>query len=611
MKTTHPPGLRTLFFTEMWERFSYYGMRAILQLFMLAPIAAGGMGLPKSESGPIYAMYTSLVYLMSIPGGWLADNILGQKRSVFWGGVVIMTGHILLAMHGTGTFFAGLGCVILGTGLLKPNISAIVGQLYEPKDTRREAGFSFFYMGINLGAFLAPLVCGWLAQSPTWRQQLESWGLDPRNSWHWGFGAAAVGMFLGLVQYVATGRNLGTAGSEPAPIRDAADAAGRKRTLWIGATVFVLFGLGAFVLARTRPDLVTKSNVNTAYTILLFLVVVLFFMRLFMAGNWTPGERNRLVVIAVLFAGAAIFWGVFEQAGSTLTIFADETTRNAAFGMQFPSSWWQSLNAVLIIVLAPVFAWLWPALGPRNPSYPTKFGIGLAFVGLGFLVLVGGANQWTKIWSDYLATNKDKIVALAKEYEVDVPKNPDDIRVGVVSEIVANAEAKVESQVWKAYETKSFDEIRTIAARHGLTLAEGQLSLANASAAIAAAKTNLHDQLLPKWERISWIWLFLCYLLHTIGELCLSPVGLAAMTRLAPARVVGLMMGVWFLASSVGNFLGGSVAGYYDRFELPTLLTAVAGSAFAMAVVMFILVRPIRRMLAVAEAEGATRAGGH
>jgi proton-dependent oligopeptide transporter, POT family len=172
MPTRHPPGLRTLFFTEMWERFSYYGMRAILTLFMLAPVAAGGMGLSKGDSGVVYAMYTSLVYLMSIPGGWLADQILGQRKAVLWGGIVIMTGHILLALHGTATFYAGLGCVILGTGLLKPNISAIVGQLYDRKDIRREAGFSIFYMGINLGAFLAPLACGWLAQSPAWQQRL-------------------------------------------------------------------------------------------------------------------------------------------------------------------------------------------------------------------------------------------------------------------------------------------------------------------------------------------------------------------------------------------------------------------------------------------------------
>jgi POT family proton-dependent oligopeptide transporter len=603
MPSKHPPGLRTLFFTEMWERFSYYGMRAILTLFMLAPIAAGGMGLPKGEAGTIYAMYTSLVYLLSIPGGWLADNVLGQRRSVLYGGIVIMIGHILLAMHGTATFYAGLGCVILGTGLLKPNISAIVGQLYDQKDTRREAGFSIFYMGINIGAFIAPIVCGHLlAQSPSFQHRLESWGLDPRDSWHWGFGAAAVGMFLGLVQYVLTGRRLGDAGARPAPPRDAAEAVRRQRVLVIGVVAFA----GLVVAVAVVPEFL-KSN----FKWILLGIVIVFFTRLFTAGNWTRGERNRLVVISVLFAGAAIFWGVFEQAGSTLTIFADESTRNVIFGYQFASAAWQSLNAVLIVLLAPLFSWLWVALGPRNPSYPTKFGVGLAFVGLGFLVLVIGARQWTGIWGDYVAGNKAAIVAAAKEYDVKTPENPDDIRVGVVSEILANARSRLQDGLLRDFADKNWPSIRSAADRYEVSLGEGEITLGDVTQVIKTGKEKIGAELLPPWERVSLIWLFLCYLLHTIGELCLSPVGLAAMTRLAPARVVGLMMGVWFLASSVGNFLGGSVAGYYDRFDLPTLLTAVATSAFAMAVLMFILVMPIRRMMAVAEAEGPRGAEGH
>jgi amino acid/peptide:H+ symporter len=556
-------------------------------------------------------MYTSFVYLMSIPGGWLADNILGQRKAVFYGGVVIMTGHILLAMHGTLTFYAGLGCVILGTGLLKPNISAVVGQLYEPTDARREAGFSIFYMGINLGAFLSPIVCGWLAQSSTWRHTLEGWGLDPRDSWHWGFGAAAVGMALGLVQFVLTGKRLGTAGLNPAPVRDAADAARRRKTLQIGVTAVLAIVAALVGIALTRSEWLSKSNINTGYTVLLFTVVILFFWRLFGAGQWTRGERNRLITISVLFAGAAIFWGVFEQAGSTLTIFADESTHNAAFGFAFPSSWWQSLNAVLIIALAPFFSWLWISLGDRNPSYPTKFGIGLAFVGLGFLALVGGAKQWTGIWSDYLARNKPAIIAAAKEYKVDLPEDTDKIRVGAVDEIFANAKARAEEGLWKDFGDKNWPAIQAMAQKYQVSLGEGEISVGDVSAVVAAAKEKVEHEILPHWERVSWIWLFLCYLLHTIGELCLSPVGLAAMTRLAPARVVGLMMGVWFLASSVGNFLGGSAAGYYDKFELPTLLTLVASSAFVMALIMFALVLPIRKMLAVSEAEGARSAGGH
>jgi POT family proton-dependent oligopeptide transporter len=272
----HPRGLSTLFFTEMWERFSYYGMRAILTLFMLAAVETGGLGMDKSVQGPIYGMYTSLVFLMAIPGGWLADNILGQRRSVLYGGVVIMIGHVFLAIHGFGlvTFFAGLGFIIIGTGLLKPNISAIVGQLYSSEDRRRDSGFSIFYMGINLGAFLAPLFCSFLAQSPTWREVLINWGLDPKNSWHWGFGLAAVGMFLGLVQYVWSGRHLGSAGLHPAPARNAAEAASRKRTLAIGITLFVAVAVGVAVLSQVRPDLLTTGTVNTAYQILLAVVVI-------------------------------------------------------------------------------------------------------------------------------------------------------------------------------------------------------------------------------------------------------------------------------------------------------------------------------------------------
>ncbi len=606
----HPRGLKTLFFTEMWERFSYYGMRAILQLFMLAPIAAGGLGLPKSESGPIYAMYTSLVYLMCIPGGWLADNILGQRGSVFAGGFVIMIGHVLLAMHGMPTFYAGLGCVIIGTGLLKPNISAIVGQLYAEKDTRREAGFSIFYMGINIGAFTAPFVCGFLAQKPWWRAQLESWGLDPRNSWHWGFGAAAVGMFFGLLQYLLTGRNLGTAGLRPTPAKSESDARQRKRTLAIGSLSFLAIAIAVTLLGIMRPELLTRGNIDGAYQVLLVLVVVAFFGRLFTAGSWTRMERNRLVVITILFVGASIFWGVFEQAGSTLTIFADESTRNVVFGYEFPSSWWQAVNAAFIVLLTPFFTWMWNALGKRNPSYPTKFGIGLTFAGLGFLWLVGGARQWTTIWSDYVAKNRDAIVAAGAKYGVEV-HTEGEVRVAAVSEILAEARKQIEEELWKEYGAKDWQPIRETASKYAVELGTGEIGLSQITRVIDTAKVKIGEELFPAWERVSFIWLLVVYLLHTIGELFLSPVGLAAMTRLAPARVVGLMMGVWFLATSLGNYMGGSVSGYYDRFDLPTLLTMVAVSAFVMAGIMFALVRPIRRMLTETQVESGAAPSGH
>lgn len=542
----HPRGLYTLFFTEMWERFSYYGMRAILTLFMLSPVAEGGLGFGKEVAGPIYAMYTSLVFLMSIPGGWIADNLLGQRKSVLYGGIVIMAGHILLAMHGMAFFYAGLGCVILGTGLLKPNISAIVGQLYEEKDNRRDSGFSIFYMGINLGAFTAPLVCGFLAQHQWFRELLASWGMDPRNSWHWGFGAAAVGMFFGLVQYLVTGHHLGDAGIRPAPEKGPEDRANRRRTFIIGLVVFALLAAIVAGIGIMRPGVLNNANINFAYQVLLFAVVFGFFGRLFFAGSWTRSERNRLYVIAILFVAAAVFWGVFEQAGSTLTIFAEESTENSLLGRGFASSWWQSVNAILVVLLAPLFSWLWIALGKHNPSYGTKFGVGLLFVGLGFLWLVLGARIFTESWQDYVTRNREPIVAAAKEYNVELDEK---IEVTRVNEIIVNARAK------------------------GV------------------------EDVLPDWNRVGIHWLFGVYLLHTIGELCLSPVGLSAMTKLAPARVVGQMMGVWFLAASIGNYLGGTVASYYERLPLPTLLLVVAGSAFVMAAVMFMLVPPIKRWI--------------
>lgn len=491
-----PRGLSTLFFTEMWERFSYYGMRAILMLFMTTAVAKGGLGFGPEQAAPIYAIYTSMVYLAAVPGGWLADNLLGQRRAVLYGGMIIMLGHVLLAMHGLQFFYAGLCCVVIGTGLLKPNISVIVGALYDQEDKRRDAGFSIFYMGINIGAFSAPLVCGWLAQSGKFKSILAGLGFAPENSWHWGFGAAAVGMFFGLLQYVLTSRHLGNAGelSARALDPDAQRNARQRLKLWGSGFFLVLLAIAGVLMSW--PHLATSQNIKGGFSIVLFGVVVTFFGKLLLDASFTKAERARLLTILVLFCGASIFWGIFEQAGSTLTLFAERSTRNEIFGVAFPSSFWQSTNAALLVLFAPVFVWLWQALKERDPSVPAKFGWGIFFTGLGFAVLAVGARE-----------------------------------------------------------------------------AMGS-------------------------ERVSPMWLFSVYVLHTIGELCLSPVGLSSMTKLAPARVVSLMMGVWFLAAAVGNFLGGSVSGYYEKFTLPTLFALVATSGFVMSAFMFALVRPIKRMLA-------------
>jgi POT family proton-dependent oligopeptide transporter len=495
----HPRGLATLFFTELWERFSYYGMRALLILFMTAPIAAGGLGFDTGKAGIIYGTYVGMVYFTALPGGWLADRFLGQRRATLYGGVLIMLGHICLAVPSLATFYAGLVLIITGTGLLKPNISVMVGQLYDQEDHRRDAGFSIFYMGINLGAFFSPLVCGWLAQSDQFRGVLERAGIAPESAWHWGFGMAAIGMFFGLLQYLAGWKYLGDAGMQPGGAGDAATREQNRRTLTRGflALAVALALLAGLVMAGMVR--VTPEGVGNAVGIALLVVTLAFFGRLFTSGDWTDAERKRLVTIAVLFVASVIFWAVYEQAGSTLNLFADRNTHNRIFGRAFPAAWYQSLPPIYVILLAPLFAWLWVRLGDREPSSPAKFVLGLVFVGLGFVILVPAAG-------------------------------------------------------------------------------------------LAASGV-----------KVSPLWLMLTYLLHVIGEVCLSPVGLSATTKLAPARVVGLMMGAWFLSLAVGNYLGGLAAAQYEAISLPALFGGIGGFAILAGVVLALLVKPISRMLARAD----------
>ena len=491
----HPRGLSTLFFTEMWERFSYYGMRGFLILYIAAPAAVGGMGLDTAAAAAIYGTYTSMVYLVSLPGGWIADRLIGQRRAVMYGGILIAAGHFSLAVPTVTMFYVGLTVIVLGTGLLKPNISVIVGQLYSQQDLRRDAAFSLFYMGINMGAFFGPVVTGFLAQSETFRSMIAGWGLDPNSAWHWGFGAAGVGMTLGVVQYVLGSRHLGSAGLHPAPAASPREAASLKQAalIWIGGGMLVLMALGIAIATGMLP--VTPEQVTGAYAYVLLAVTLVFFGWLFFAGSWTPIERKRLYIIGVFFIAAALFWSVFEQAGSTLNLFADRSTSNVIFGYQFPSSWWQSVNALLIFALAPVFAWIWLTWGVNQPASPTKFSLGLIAVGLGFVVLIPAA------------------------------------------------------------------------------------------------------QMASGGAQVGVIWLFLVYVIHTLGELCLSPVGLSSMTKLAPTKIVSLMMGVWFLGASVGNFLGGQAASFYESMPLPQLLGAVALLPIAAGIAMLIFRKPLTELM--------------
>jgi len=442
----HPTGLSTLFFTELWERFSYYGMRALLVLFMVDTVSSGGMGLDDKTASAIYGLYTAFVYLAALPGGWIADRLLGAQRAVWVGGLVIAAGHFTLAIPSTAAFFIGLVLVVIGTGLLKPNVSAIVGQLYPEGGARRDAGFTIFYMGINMGAFLGPLICGYLGEEV---------------NWHAGFGAAGVGMLFGVFQYRFSANRLGEAGLHSSAPK--VDSAGMDKAWYpvIGGCLIVVLVVALGLTGTLKFNALALAQ-NTTFVIV--GLAFAFFVYIFAFGKLTPTERNHTLVIVVLFITSAVFWSGFEQAGSSLNLFADRHTDRMVFGFEIPASWFQSLNPFYIVVLAPVFATVWVKLARRqlDPSMPGKFAIGLLILGLGFLVMVVAA----------------KIVVAG-------------------------------------------------------------------------------NQAAPYW-------LILTYLLHTMGELCLSPVGLSSVTKLAPKRFVGQMMGIWFLATSLGNLLAGLMAGRFN-----------------------------------------------
>ncbi len=501
----HPRGLSTLFFTEMWERFSYYGMKAFLMIFMVTPVDRGGLGFDAAKAGLVYGMYTSCVYLMSVPGGWIADRFLGLRRAVFIGGVLIMCGHIVLALPIDAGFYVGLAFVVLGTGLLKPNISAIVGRLYGDKDPRRDSGYSIYYMGINLGAFLAPLACGFLAQSTQFRGWLADAGIDPNAAWHFGFGAAAVGMAFGVVQYLRGARYLGDAGKDPVTPANAREASQNKSILIavLAAVVGLPILLGVLDTSGVIP-------LDKSFSLFLVLLTVSLFTGLFIKGCQNSDERRRLAAIMVLFAGAVMFWACFDQAGSTLSLFAEHHTENTMLGFAFPSSWFQSINAVFVVMMAPVFAFLWVYLARRNiePTSTAKFATSLVLIGLAFAVML-------------------------------VP---------------------------------------------AMTLDGGNVPLAS-----GVTEESL--------GRVSPGWLVGLYFVFTLAEMFLSPVGLSSMSKLAPARWGGLVMGIWFLASGCGNFLAGQAVGLSTTPTFTAFFTAMVVLPMILALVLFTLVKPIKKML--------------
>ena len=356
----HPRGLSTLFFTEMWERFSYYGMRAILVLFMTNAVATGGMGLDDVTATAIYGLYTAAVYVVALPGGWIADRLLGLRRAVFWGGTVIALGHFTLAVPNIFAFYTGLTLIVIGTGLLKPNISAIVGDLYPEGGARRDAGFSIYYMGINVGGFLGPLVCGYLGEAV---------------DWHLGFGAAGVGMVLGLIQYSLGGRHLGTAGELRPEVRAPEKRAAAKRALL--TTLEAVVGLALIVGTLQAMGAIRLSLVGFVDWTGLFIVSLAGFYLLYVVlfGGLTTVEKKRVGVIAVCFLAAACFWSGFEQAGSSMNLFAERLTDRIISGWEMPASWLQSVNGIFIILLAPLFSALWIWLGATKSVDPREDGV--------------------------------------------------------------------------------------------------------------------------------------------------------------------------------------------------------------------------------------------
>jgi POT family proton-dependent oligopeptide transporter len=482
----HPRGLSTLFFTEMWERFSYYGIRPLLVLFMTAALLDGGFGFTREVASSIVGIYAACVYLASLPGGWIADRWLGLRRAIWYGGVFIALGHLSIALSAVfaqTTFFLGLIFIVIGTGLLKPNSSAIVGDLYPESGARRDAGFSIFYMGINIGAFAAPLITGYLGE---------------RVGWHWGFGAAGIGMVIGLITYRLRAQpTLGSIGLEPSVNRHEQEKV-RRYTLIGAAIVAVVVALPALGVITINPVAVAARMRD----VMLGLAITYFLYLFFLAGL-TTDEKKRVAVIIVLFLFATIFWSAFEQAPTSLNLFAQDFTDRMLFGWEVPVLWLQAVNSLFVILFAPVFAMLWVAAERRgiNISSPAKFAFGLFCAGLGFLVMVAAANK-----------------------------------------VISGAGA----------------------------------------------------------VKVSMMWLTVSYLLQTFGELALSPVGLSSMTKLAPRKFVGQMMGVWFMAAALGNLIAGIVGGHVDPEKLdqmPALFNRTAMSLFIATAVLGALVIPIRRMM--------------
>jgi POT family proton-dependent oligopeptide transporter len=382
----HPKGLFTLFFTEFWERFSYYGMRAILIFFMYYELHEGGLGLDRGTANSIMAIYGSMVYMSGILGGWIADRILGTRRTIFYGGVFIMFGHFLLALPGgVSMLFVSMFFIVIGTGLLKPNISSIVGDMYAETDSRRDAGFSIFYMGINMGSFLAPLIVGTIGQ---------------KYNFHLGFGVAGIGMLVGLIIYKLTEKKyLGIAGLQ---VNNPLLPGERKK-------VFTRFGIIALLILIAgaigiKTGVLTMNVFSIIITTLGIVIPTLFFIYMYRSEKTTKDEKSRILAYIPLFISAVMFWAIQEQGATILATFADGRTQLDIGGFHIQSSWFQSLNPLFVVTMAPLFAMLWLKWGDKQPSTPRKFAYALFFAGMSFVVMMipaylsGGTELVSPLW---------------------------------------------------------------------------------------------------------------------------------------------------------------------------------------------------------------------
>jgi POT family proton-dependent oligopeptide transporter len=457
----------------MWERMSYYGMRVLLVLYMTASMQEGGLQLTVAAAGAIYGLYTGSVYFMGLPGGWIADRLIGGQKAIWYGGITIMIGHIILAIPVEGTFFVGLIFVVLGTGLLKPNISAVVGQLYSIEDKRRDAGYAIYYMGINLGSFIGYIVCGYLSTA---------------YGWHWAFGAAAVGMAIGLIQYRATIDNLEGVSAEP--VGRLSESGDRNSRMVIVAFLLIL----ALVTWLMMSGKLEFDPVELAGSVAIIFTgtFVLYFGAIYFLGNLDGREKRGMLALLLVCIASACFWSGFEQAGSTLNLFAQDYTDRMIGDFEIPTGWFGSANALFIVLLTPFFAALWINLGKRmiTPAYGIKCAVGLIIMASGFIVMFYAAQI--------------------------------------------------------------------------------------AASGLKAAP----------------FWLILVYFLHTVGELCLSPIALSAVSKLSPRRFMGQMMGVFVLTYSIGNIIAGLLSGSFDPnnvAEMPSLYAQIATFSIGIGAVIILL----------------------